>query len=243
MRAGSVTALCVAAALSCAAAPAAGQAPPGSPEPLPAVLSNEQDLTRWAHANERAYARNRPSTRGRRVGRLRFQTEDGYPEVYVALLSHVDANGRTWVQVRLPRRPNGRKGWVRLNALGGFNIVRTRLEVDRRRLRATLYRSGEPVWSAPVGVGRRGRRTPAGRFYIRERLKPPPGTIYGTWAFGTSAYSDLTDWPGGGVVGIHGTNQPGLIPGRPSNGCIRLRNRDINRLARLMPIGTPVHVR
>ena len=61
-------------------------------------------------------------------------------------------------------------------------------------------------------------------------------------AFGTSAYSKLSDWPGGGVVGIHGTNEPGLIPGRPSHGCIRVRNRDIVRLGRLMPIGTPVRI-
>jgi lipoprotein-anchoring transpeptidase ErfK/SrfK len=67
-------------------------------------------------------------------------------------------------------------------------------------------------------------------------------TIYGPWAFGTSAYSVLSDWPGGGVVGIHGTDQPELIPGRPSHGCIRVPNRDIHRLARLMPIGTPVRI-
>ena len=66
----------------------------------------------------------------------------------------------------------------------------------------------------------------------------------GPLAFGTSARSAvLTDWPEGGFVGIHGTNEPGLIPGRVSHGCIRLRNRDILRLARLMPVGTPVTIR
>jgi hypothetical protein len=37
--------------------------------------------------------------------------------------------------------------------------------------------------------------------------------------------------PGGGVIGIHGTNQPYLIPGWPSHGCIRVANRPIRRLA------------
>ena len=69
------------------------------------------------------------------------------------------------------------------------------------------------------------------------------GRIYGSWAFGTSAYSALSDWPGGGVIGIHGTNQPWLIPGRPSHGCIRRRNRAIVRLVGLMSIGTPVQIR
>jgi lipoprotein-anchoring transpeptidase ErfK/SrfK len=53
----------------------------------------------------------------------------------------------------------------------------------------------------------------------------------------------LTDWPGGGFVGVHGTNEPQLIPGRISHGCVRLRNEDILRLARLLPVGTPVTIR
>ena len=70
-----------------------------------------------------------------------------------------------------------------------------------------------------------------------------PGGPYGPRAFGTSAYSRLSDWPGGGVIGVHGTNEPGLIPGRPSRGCIRVPNPALGRLCRLMPIGTPVKVR
>jgi lipoprotein-anchoring transpeptidase ErfK/SrfK len=68
--------------------------------------------------------------------------------------------------------------------------------------------------------------------------------MYGPEAFGTSARSTkVTDWPGGSVVGLHGTNRPDLIPGRISHGCIRLRNADIRRLARLMPVGTPLTIR
>jgi lipoprotein-anchoring transpeptidase ErfK/SrfK len=212
-------------------------------EQLPEVMSDERTVTRWAHPNERAAARRAPAHRARQVGRLRFYTEDRRPEVYVALRSHTDSRGQVWVKVRLPRRPNGRTGWVRRESLGPFNTVRTALRVDKRRLQAVLFRRGRKVWTARIGIGAPGSPTPSGVFYIRERLRPPRGSFYGPWAFGTSAYSRLTDWPGGGVVGIHGTTQPGLIPGRPSHGCIRLRNGDISRLARLMPIGTPVHVR
>ena len=53
----------------------------------------------------------------------------------------------------------------------------------------------------------------------------------------------LTDWPGGGVIGIHGTDQPGLIPGRPSHGCVRVRNGDVKRLYALTPIGTPLLIK
>jgi hypothetical protein len=206
-------------------------------------LSNETTVTRFAYANERARARTRPLGSARTVARLRYQTEDGRPEVYLVLRSHRDRHGRTWLQVRLPMRPNGRKGWVLEESLSSLRVVRTQLRVSRTTLRATLYKRGRRIWSAPVGVGAPGTPTPAGRFYIRERLRAlGGGTVYGPWAFGTSAYSSLSDWPGGGVVGIHGTNQPSLIPGRPSHGCIRVPNAAIRRLARLMPVGTPVRV-
>ncbi len=119
--------------------------------------------------------------------------------------------------------------------------MRTALIVDRQALRATLYRHGRPIWSAPVGIGKPGTPTPAGRFWIREKFRTQaPGSLYGPVAFGTSDYSVLSDWPGGGVVGIHGTNEPSLLPGRPSHGCIRLRNCRRRRLWRLAPVGTPL---
>jgi lipoprotein-anchoring transpeptidase ErfK/SrfK len=146
--------------------------------------------------------------------------------------------------VRLPVLPNNTTGWVQRRALGGYGVVHTRLIVDRARLRATLVRDGRPVFRAPVGVGRPGWPTPAGSFYIRNRLTSYRSPMYGPLAFGTSARSAvLTDWPAGGFVGIHGTDQPELLPGRVSHGCVRMRNADIVRLGRLMPVGTPLTIR
>jgi lipoprotein-anchoring transpeptidase ErfK/SrfK len=148
-----------------------------------------------------------------------------------------------WIKVRVPERPNGRRAWVRRDALGPLRVTRTRLRISRRRLRATLYRRGRRVWSSPVGLGAPGTPTPRGSFYVRERIRiRTAGTLYGPWAFGTSAYSVLSDWPGGGIIGIHGTDAPELIPGRPSHGCIRVPNPAIARLARLLALGTPVRI-
>jgi lipoprotein-anchoring transpeptidase ErfK/SrfK len=176
-------------------------------------LSNEQTVTQWAHPAGRAPVRVAPSFSSHSFTRLRPRTEDGLREVYEALRQQTDSSGAVWVLV-----------------------------VRRGKLRATLYRNGRAVFRAPVGVGMRGLPTPAGHFYVRERLRlGRSGGPYGPLAFGTSAYSPkLTDWPGGGVVGIHGTNEPQAVPGRPSHGCVRMRNRDILRLGRLMPVGTPV---
>ena len=94
-----------------------------------------------------------------------------------------------------------------------------------------------------MGVGKRRWPTPTGEFYVRNELRGFDSPAYGPVAFGTSARSAvLTDWPAGGFVGIHGTNRPGLLPGSVSHGCIRMRNREIRRLARLMPVGTPVTI-
>jgi L,D-transpeptidase-like protein len=209
-----------------------------------ARLTDGRTFAHWAHPQRRASVRRRPSRSSRRVARLHYLTEDGFPEVYPVLRRVTARDGRTWLEIRLPMRPNGRKGWVRESALGPLYRVRTRLTVDRTRLRATLYRSGRRIWRSPIGVGQAGTPTPPGRFWIREKFRVAnSGGIYGPRAFGTSDYSRLSDWPGGGVIGIHGTNEPQLIPGRPSHGCIRVPNRAISRLYRLMPIGTPMRVR
>jgi lipoprotein-anchoring transpeptidase ErfK/SrfK len=149
-----------------------------------------------------------------------------------------------WVHVRLPVLPNGRTGWIPRAALGGYEFVHTHLVVDRARLDATLFDDGRPIFRAPVGVGKPSSPTPSGEFYVRDRVSGFGDPFYGPIAFGTSARSAvLTDWPDGGFVGIHGTNEPQLIPGAISHGCIRLRNADIRRLARLMPVGTPLTIR
>lgn len=206
-----------------------------------AVLSDEKTVTRWAHPSELEPIRIAANTRARSITRLRFLTEDGFPEVYLVLDAKVDPDGQPWLHIRIPMRPNGRTGWVPADMLGPLTTVRTQLVIDRAAKHARLYKAGRQIWDAPVGIGKAATPTPIGKFYVREKLVGGGG-VYGPWAFGTSAYSRLSDWKKGGVVGIHGTNEPNLVPGRPSHGCVRVRNDKVLQLARLMPIGTPVSV-
>jgi L,D-transpeptidase catalytic domain len=211
--------------------------------PETTLLSNETTLTRWAYPSESGVVYRDPSDSSPRITRLHPYTEDARPEVYLALRMHVDAEGQEWIEIRLPRRPNGQKGWVRRDLLGPLHTVRTQLRVNRGMLRATLYRGGRVIWTSPIGVGKPSTPTPAGHFYVRDKLTRYASPFYGPIAFGTSAYSTLSEWPKGGVVGIHGTSEPYLLPGHVSHGCIRVPNGAILRLARLMPIGTPVLIR
>lgn len=198
----------------------------------------------WAHPAERAPIRRNPAAKSKAIVSTQLRTEGGFSEVYLVIGTRKDAKGHVWHKVRIPMRPNGRKGWVRRSSLGPLYPVHARLVIDRSDLDATLYKKGRKVWKAPVGIGASRTPTPKGRFWIREKFKvSASGGLYGPRAFGTSAYSVLSEWPKGGVIGIHGTDQPSLVPGRPSHGCIRIKNDDIKKLYKRMGIGTPVRIK
>ncbi len=202
------------------------------------ILSNETTSTVWTTASYTTPIRAAPSFRSARVAALRLRTPDGWLQSYLLLRERATSSG-SWIQLRIPGLPNGRTGWVPRDALGYFERVHTQLVVNRAAELLTFKRNGRVVMRAPVGVGKSSTPTPPGHFWITEGFRSYK-PAYGPYAFATSAYSNPSDWPGGGVVGIHGTDQPWLVPGRPSHGCIRLHNSDIMRLAALVPIGTPL---
>ncbi|MBA3734861.1 MAG: L,D-transpeptidase [Actinobacteria bacterium] len=150
-----------------------------------------------------------------------------------------------WVRVFLPTRPNMSQGWVKRRSVrvytNGYRLV-----VRLRSHELRLWRGDQMVAKYPVAIGTRSTPTPRGLYYIVELLKPSdPNGSYGPFSFGLSAHSNvLKRFAGGdGRVGLHGTNQPGLIGSNVSHGCIRLRNAAVRRLAKILPLGTPVYVR
>ena len=198
-------------------------------------------VSRWAPVLRSVEARRSPA--GDLITRLSPSTPEGTANIVLLQPGVRVVRGRLWVRVRLPVLPNNTTGWVTRDALGGYGEARTRLVVDRRRLTATLLRNGREILRVPVGIGKARWPTPEGEFYVRNRLENFDDPSYGPVAFGTSARSSvLTDWPAGGFIGIHGTDRPDLLPGRVSHGCIRMENHDILRLARLMPVGTPLTI-
>jgi lipoprotein-anchoring transpeptidase ErfK/SrfK len=216
---------------------------PAFTPPRPQRLGAPDTVSAWAPVRRAVAAHSRPAAGSPVVATIATKTPEQTDNLVLVVGRETDDAGRLWVKVRLPALPDNVTAWVERGALGGYTVVNTRLEIDLERLSVTLYRAGRRVFAAPAGVGKPSWPTPRGHFYIRNKLTSFASPVYGPLAFGTSARSRvLTDWPGGGFIGIHGTNEPQLIPGRVSHGCIRLRNRDIVRLAKLMPVGTPVTI-
>ena len=151
-----------------------------------------------------------------------------------------------WLKVLLPTRPNESTGWIRRSdvelAAHEYRIV---IDVPARRLSA--YKGADVLVDTPVAVGSPGTPTPAGLYYTTQLISvlPEQRAAYGPFAFGLSAHSDvLFDFGGGdGQVGIHGTADTSSIGRNVSNGCIRLPNEDITKLAEVLPLGVPVEIK
>lgn len=207
------------------------------------LLSNELDTTRWAFVSERVSAFSRPGEHGQKLRTLTRRTPDKTSELVVTLRERVYSDGTIWTEVRLPMRSQ-RTGWVTREALDKYRVVHSRIEIDRGLRTAKLFKNEVLVWSAPIAVGSSGHTTPAGNFYVRNRLKSTEKNgRFGPYAIGLSAYANTkTDWPGQKTVGIHGTNKPKSVPGTSSDPCIHLTNDQITALFKLAPPGTPVKI-
>jgi len=178
--------------------------------------------------------------RGKQVRRLQHPQPSGAPLTFL-----VEDFQAGWLRVHLPVRPNGSTGWIRTAdvAVAGVNY---RVDVHLRSHRLELFERGKRVATFPVGVGTRDTPTPGGTFYLKELLKPTnKGGFYGPYAYGMSGFSNVLrsfGAKGEGVIGLHGTNDESAIGRDVSHGCIRMRNKDITRLARMLPLGTPVRI-
>ncbi len=185
-----------------------------------------------------AYAE--PDRASKRLRIFNNPTERGGPLVFQAL----SRSGDGWIEVLLPIRPNGSKGWIREEAVTlSLNPYRIAIDVSNHQL--SIYRDNELQLETLIGVGTGQTPTPIGSFYLTELLRPSdPTGIYGPFAYGLSGYSDtLRSFNGGeGVIGIHGTNNAAALGGDVSHGCIRVENDTIIDMVEFLPLGTPVNI-
>ena len=147
------------------------------------------------------------------------------------------------LQVRLPIRPNGSTAWIDASQVVTY-VVPNDIVIDLsdRMLRAN--HGDETLMSAPVAVGSPSTPTPTGEFYVDISVADPGGS-YGAWMLSVAGFSNVLTSFGGGIgqIAIHGWTDESVIGQAVSNGCIRMPNGVIERLAPLAPVGTPVTIR
>jgi lipoprotein-anchoring transpeptidase ErfK/SrfK len=171
--------------------------------------------------------------------RLEHPNRFGTPTVFLV----DEMNGR-WLRAYLPMRPNEVQGWIRR---GDVRLSSTpyRIQVDVGDNRLTVWKGDRKIMVEPVAVGTGGTPTPTGQFFVSLLAEFPDTSVYGPFALGLSAYSEVYQSFGGGdgQVAIHGTNDPSSIGLDISHGCIRLPNEAILELSRRLSLGTPVRIR
>ena len=185
----------------------------------------------------------RPDSSSEVVRTLRQFRADRQLQTLLALGERVDRDGRRWYKLSLPGRPNGQRGWIRADRMS-VSPARNRIVVQRGKRTIEVRRISDRklILRDVVAVGTPTAPTPLGRNYYVTESFVPDDPFFGPFALATSAYSSLTDWPGGGVAGIHGTSLPELLGQAVSHGCVRVRNRVARRLAALAPPGTPIDI-
>jgi hypothetical protein len=166
-------------------------------------------------------------------------TWEGLPLVFLVQQRQAD-----WLEVQLNTRPNQTTAWVRAADVT-LRQVTHRIVVSLAARSMTVYDGQTPVMEAPVAIGDPTTPTPRGNYYIDGAVRTPdPSGVYGPYQLSVAAFSEvlMTFGSGVGQIAMHGTNAPSLVGSAVSNGCLRMKNADITRLANTVPIGTPVQI-
>jgi hypothetical protein len=192
----------------------------------------------------------------------RWNPKGGWPAADVSVQS-----GDSLIAIR-KRTLEGRPGLllctgeiVRANRLASSTAIRpgallrvpTQTPSVRVDLSAmwTFYCFGDEVAAAwEVGVGRQGNETRPGTYTIGNKQENPMWSPAGREPvpFGDPQNPLGTRWLAwnlegrGTSLGFHGTNDPTSVGQRISDGCIRMRNEDVEQLFEILPVGAEVRV-
>lgn len=180
--------------------------------------------------------RDRPN--GRVVAHLRPQTAWDSPTVVWA----VRRKG-AWLGVVATALRNNQLGWIDVrHDRPRMWRMRLSLEADLSQRVLEVRRGGRVVDRMPVGIGSPETPTPTGRFAVTDKLVPDKKTsYYGCCLIALSGHQAhlRPGWAGGDRIAIHG----GSVGGAASAGCLHADERDLKKLMKLVPVGTPVVIR
>jgi lipoprotein-anchoring transpeptidase ErfK/SrfK len=240
-------------------APGSSAAPLPSPRPLrligavtvvdppPAIAApSPADGATIAGVVQSVRALSRPGA-GRDVWRVQTETSlSGDPQVLLVLGSAMH-DGREWLRVLLPIRPDGSTGWIPRN---NVDLMHTRywVSVNTAARTVTVDRDGRELHRYLAVVGKPSTPTPDGLAAIYEKdPQSDPTAFLGPWALPLTILSNVLYSFGGGPgrIGIHGRDGASLLNPlgtAASHGCIRIDNDPVTWMAHHLPPGTPVQI-
>ena len=128
---------------------------------------------------------------------------------------------------------------------GQWNII-----VSKKNFKLYLYDAGQIFRVYDIGIGEQDK-TPEGSFYIKVKQNEPDWYSQGKkYPYGSKEYILGTKWmsvePKGNTdkglngYGIHGTWDESCVGRTYGNGCIRMRNDEVDELYSIVPRGTEV---
>ena len=124
-----------------------------------------------------------------------------------------------------------------------------RLVVQRGKRRVLVYRGTTMLAKYPIAVGKTGWETPIGDFKVLTKEENPifksfkTGMIIEPGPDNPLGVRWIGIWTDGKTqLGFHGTDQPELIGKAVSHGCMRMHNKDVVALYKLVEMGTVVTV-
>lgn len=177
------------------------------------------------------------------------KTTDGYeftnPTYYKnPLVVEVLENQGEWMKVLITARPNHTTGWIKADDVT-IAATEYRMELDLSTFHLKVFKGADLFVETDVVIGKDSTPTPVGHFYVTEKIKNPTDTgVYGAWILPVNGYSEVLDTFDNGLpqIAFHGTNQPELVGTKASNGCVRIPNDVVVKIAAAVPAGTPIDI-
>ncbi len=150
-----------------------------------------------------------------------------------------------WAAVPSWLLPNGRRAWVRVDRrVFAQRRTRWRLLADLSARTLTATHEGAVVRTLRVAIGTGATPTPTGTFAVTDKIEGRGyGATYGCCILALSGHQPrVRTGTIDGRLAIHGTNAPGRVGTRASQGCLRAVDADVRWLRATVPVGTQLSI-
>jgi lipoprotein-anchoring transpeptidase ErfK/SrfK len=189
-------------------------------------------------------AMSRPSEHSAVLTLLRARRPITGEETVLPVIAHEIVDGRQWLDVMLPGRPNGRTGWIRERSTR-LSTTWWHILVDISTRRVTVDYAAHPVRVFTAIVGKPSTPTPQGNYFVEESVQLRSTDVGAPFALALSARSNaLQEFDGGpGQIALHGVaNVGGVLGTAVSHGCVRLDSAAMRWLVARIGPGVPVTI-